>query len=205
MHSAPLPRLPETGGGFSRPRQPRSLLRARMAHGLGTPCLGVWARCGILFVGVFVSLCWSGVGSPIRFRWAEGLFGERRGVANPVKAGLGPSLNLLPATRLGGIGGAGSATDLSGAPPCGEAWKLPDSGRGRERYLCGRKATAKAAGCTHGGPKGRFSFCGVGNPIHTLYAVKYTRSPTKRHHAHSTATPVHKSAHPSMQSHTPAS
>jgi len=36
-HSAPLSRLPKTGGGFSRPRQPRSLLRARMAHGLGTP------------------------------------------------------------------------------------------------------------------------------------------------------------------------
>ena len=66
-----------------------------------------------------------------------------------------PTLHFAPTRpRLSGEWAAKGGA----SPPCGEAWKLPDSGRGRERYLCGRKATAKAAGCTHGGPVGPLFF-----------------------------------------------
>ena len=56
----------------------------------------------------------------------------------------------------------GERASKGGASPlCGEAWKLPDSGRGREAYLCSGKPTAKADGHAHGGPVGPLFFLGA--------------------------------------------
>ena len=68
-----------------------------------------------------------------------------------------PTLHFAPTRpRLSGEWAAKGGA----SPPCGEAWKLPDSGRGREPYLCGRKATAKAAIAPMAARWGRFSFWG---------------------------------------------
>jgi len=55
----------------------------------------------------------------------------------------------------------GERASKGAVPLCGEAWKLPDSGRGREPYLCSRKPTAKADGYAHGGPVGPLFFLGA--------------------------------------------